>query len=348
MQADFLKELNWTKVALHFEAAEPVELPPFCGPTLRGALGHTFRPALCDQQPHCRDACAAPASCRYYALFERNRAGIGNGRNIPKPMILSAPIPDELESVILGGRVRAPYRSGPPLGGEAIPPLWNDHAYVLSAGARIALRITFLGEAAAAMVPIIEFLGRNALRCGRGHLKLRQALDDDASGRVLFDSRCPELPVQAPRVQQFVSPASEGPTTARRVRVVFRTPTLLKLGNATCFDPGRVAKALPEHCMIRAVQIYNALFARPGYSLPWMTMPDLGVQVVGQRLFHYVLPRLSHRQGRWMRFDGLVGYLDLAGDLTPAMPFLRAAEILHFGQKATFGLGEVKCFVTES
>jgi len=44
-----------------------------------------------------------------------------------------------------------------------------------------------------------------------------------------------------------------------------------------------------------------------------------------------------------MRFDGVVGYMDLMGDLTPAMPFFRAAEILHFGQKATFGLGEVRC-----
>jgi hypothetical protein len=99
--------------------------------------------------------------------------------------------------------------------------------------------------------------------------------------------------------------------------------------------------------MIRAVQVYNAFFSHQGGRLPWMSMPDLGVRLAGCRLFRYVLPRLSLRQDRWMRFDGLVGYMDLEGDLAPAMPFLRAAEVLHFGQKATFGLGEARCFLKE-
>ena len=95
--------------------------------------------------------------------------------------------------------------------------------------------------------------------------------------------------------------------------------------------------------MIRAVQIYNAFFAPRGERSPWMRMPDLGIRLADYRLFHYVLPRLSFRQYRWMRFGGLVGCLDLEGDLTPAMPFPRAAEILHFGRKATFGLGRNRC-----
>jgi hypothetical protein len=47
-----------------------------------------------------------------------------------------------------------------------------------------------------------------------------------------------------------------------------------------------------------------------------------------------------------MHFDGLLGYFDLEGELGPAMPFIQAAEALHFGQKATFGLGLVRCLVT--
>jgi len=37
----------------------------------------------------------------------------------------------------------------------------------------------------------------------------------------------------------------------------------------------------------------------------------------------------------------LLGRFDLKGDLTPFVPLLRAAEILHVGKGATFGLGRI-------
>ena len=65
----------------------------------------------------------------------------------------------------------------------------------------------------------------------------------------------------------------------------------------------------------------------------------------GHRLFHYQLPRRSYRQEKWLDFDGVVGYLEL--EVTSGMPFARAAETLHFGQKATFGLGRIRVLVLE-
>jgi hypothetical protein len=215
---------------------------------------------------------------------------------------------------------------------------------VAAAGAEFTVGLTFIGQAASAMLPVIEYLKSSGLRCGRGRLVLRRAVDGDGSGRILFDSRFPGIPTQPPRVQSFASDLLSAPGPVRRLRIVFRTPSLLKLGEAACFDPERLAQAFGEHCMIRAVQVYNAFFAFQGGRLPWMSMPELGVRLAGHRLFHYVLPRLSFRQERWMRFDGVVGYMDIEGDLTPALPFIRAAEVLHFGQKATFGLGEVRWF----
>ena len=61
------------------------------------------------------------------------------------------------------------------------------------------------------------------------------------------------------------------------------------------------------------------------------------------RLFRYRLPRHSYRQGKWMDFDGVVGWMEWEGPGVGAMvPWLRAAEALHVGQKATFGLGRVE------
>jgi len=42
-----------------------------------------------------------------------------------------------------------------------------------------------------------------------------------------------------------------------------------------------------------------------------------------------------------MLFGGLLGQLDLEGDLTPFVPLLRTAEILHVGKGATFGLWRI-------
>jgi hypothetical protein len=43
-----------------------------------------------------------------------------------------------------------------------------------------------------------------------------------------------------------------------------------------------------------------------------------------------------------MKLGGVVGTLTLEGDLAPFASLLRAAEVLHAGKGATFGLGKVK------
>jgi CRISPR/Cas system endoribonuclease Cas6 (RAMP superfamily) len=62
----------------------------------------------------------------------------------------------------------------------------------------------------------------------------------------------------------------------------------------------------------------------------------------GSRLFRYELPRHSYRQGKWMNFDGVVGWIEWEGELDSVLPWLRAAELLHVGQKATFGMGKLE------
>ncbi|MFL6260778.1 MAG: CRISPR system precrRNA processing endoribonuclease RAMP protein Cas6 [Thermoanaerobaculia bacterium] len=52
--------------------------------------------------------------------------------------------------------------------------------------------------------------------------------------------------------------------------------------------------------------------------------------------------RWSQRQNTAMKLGGLVGTLTLEGDLAPFAPLLRAAEILHAGKGAVFGLGKIE------
>lgn len=53
------------------------------------------------------------------------------------------------------------------------------------------------------------------------------------------------------------------------------------------------------------------------------------------------LNRYSNRLGRKMDFSGLVGKISFHGDLTPFVPWLYAAQIVHIGRNTTFGMGQI-------
>ena len=123
------------------EAVEPATLPPYLGSTIRGALGHLLRVALCDGAG-CGHECLRPEGCRYFNLFEQNRGGA-------KPLILLAPPPPGLEEIALGGPVNLPYRTGSPHGGESIPTLRCEAGWKVDPGGRIPFGLRLAGPASA-------------------------------------------------------------------------------------------------------------------------------------------------------------------------------------------------------
>jgi hypothetical protein len=334
--ADFLSHIVYREAWLTLEALDAGDLPPYTGSMLRGALGHLLRPALCDG-PGCGHDCQRPDACRYYSLFERSRTL--TGRNAPKPLIMEPPISEDWESIALGGPVLLPLRSGAPAAGETVPTLRNDH--VLRIGPHTILRtgVRLLGPASIALAGIIDVIGRQGINVGGMRFLLTYA--HDGAGRLLFDRRFPLVPAQMPALMRM----APEPEQARRIRIVFQTPTVLKLERKPTFDPVEFASRFFEHSLARAIQVHDCLMGRP--RLPWMEAPVVRARISGHRLFHYLLPRHSYRQDKWMDFDGIVGHLDLEGDLDAGMPFARAAEVLHFGQKAAFGLGKVRVLVLE-
>ena len=53
------------------------------------------------------------------------------------------------------------------------------------------------------------------------------------------------------------------------------------------------------------------------------------------------IERYSNRIGGKMDFSGLLGSVQYEGELTPFVPWLHAAEILHIGRNTTFGMGKI-------
>lgn len=60
------------------------------------------------------------------------------------------------------------------------------------------------------------------------------------------------------------------------------------------------------------------------------------------RLMH--LERYSNRLQAKMDLSGLLGKMVFEGDLTPFVPWLFAAQILHIGRNTTFGMGKIEVY----
>ena len=327
---DWLEQLWWREAWLTLEAADRAELPPYLGSTIRGALGHLLRAVLCDGAG-CGHECRKPESCRYYSLFEQNSDGA-------KPFVLLAPPPPGLEEIAMGGPVRLPYRTGPPRTSESIATLRCEAAWKFEPGGTLRFGLRLVGMISNALPAVLEAIARHGLMLGGAPFRLAAA--SDSTGRLLYDRRLPVAPPQMPAACGLRIDAE----AARRVRILFLFPAVFKLDRAPTFAPEDFAARFFEHSLGRAVQMYRTC---SGVRPPWVEGPAMRAELVGHRLFHYQLPRHSFRQEKWLDFDGVVGYLDLAGDVSAVMPWARAAETLHFGQKAAFGLGKVRVLVLE-
>jgi hypothetical protein len=325
IRPEWIERIWWREAWLTLEAADGAVLPPYLGSTLRGALGRLLRAALCEA-PGCGHACQRPETCRYYSLFERNGGGA-------KPFLMLAPAPPGLEEIATGGPVKLPYRTGPPRSGETIPALRRDAGIRFRHGETIRFGLRLVGPISNTLPAIVEAVARFGLSLGGAPFRLVEARD--GLGRAIHDRRWPEQPVQLPARQKLTAEDER----ARRIRIVYLSPTLLKLGREPAFAVEDLAARFFEHCAGRAVRMYQTCC---GARLPWEEVPPVRADLAGYRLFHYELPRHSFRQEKWLHFDGVVGWMDLEGDMGAAMPYARAAEILHFGQKAAFGLGKIR------
>ena len=323
-----MSRMEWEERWLELEAVGRVDLPGYPGSTLRGALGTVMRPALCARGGECGEQCESPGTCPFFSLFEQSRAGGvsggGQGPNIPKPLILESPLVEGLRAIAVGGAVVEPYElSG---AGAAIA---ARERVAVEPGSRVRVGLRALGAAGAALDGIVEGVRRS------GGLEVK-------GGRLRLAG------VEARRGGLTTTMAM--PLVARRVRLALVTPTLINGGAAgTCFDPVVLGRMIPDQALIRAVSLYNAFLRGPREEkIPFVEPRWPGAWMTAHRLFRYQLRRRSYRQDKWMDFDGVVGWMEWEGPGVGAMvPWLRAAEALHVGQKATFGLGRVELLLLE-
>lgn len=297
-------------------ALAPARLPPFKGSMLRGAFGHALRRSVCAMGPDqpC-ETCRLRRACVYTRIFETFI------EDTPPPFLRGLPTSPR------------PY---------VFEPL--EETLDFAPGDPLPFDLLLIGQAAelqAYVTLAVERMAAAGLGARRVPFELArvEALAPDGSWIPLFADGRPLGPAAA-----LPSPPprdGSGLVRAGRATIHLRTPLRLKErgGLADTVD----FRAL-TFAMIRRV-LELAHFHVPGAEIDWTFRPLLDRTAALRstpRLTWHDWDRYSNRQQRKVTLGGLLGTLDVEGEIDAELAdLLRAAEILHVGKGATFGLGKI-------
>lgn len=124
------------------------------------------------------------------------------------------------------------------------------------------------------------------------------------------------------------------------LRVRFVSPLRLKRDDDLC-GPGEFAPRIFFVALARRVQLLAATLTDETMPFDW---PSYLAAVDALEFQHSLrwqeMHRWSNRQQAGMKFGGLVGELQLRGDLAPLASMLAIGELVHVGKACAFGLGQ--------
>ena len=320
-----LRGLRLARYRFSLICTSEVQLRPFPGAVVRGALGHAL---------HAVDRRA------YDELYDAASAGSGSGGDEgPRPYVLAPRRPQKkhyrpgeelaFDLTLVGrraiGHLRAVVESmlalEPPASGNAKQDLDLD-SFGLGTG-RDDGKGRFYLSRVMALAP-----GGDAER-DRGGGEAARYLVYDRAGGDFYD-------VAAPVTATHVARRAEA-LPARRARVRFTTPLRI-------VKDGTPVRALQFHHLHKTLSwrlraLLRRHCDRPDADFREWVAPSYDVETVSTALAPAERSRYSASQERAYTLEGVTGTATFAGDLAPFRPFLAAGEWLHVGKGYVMGLG---------
>ena len=287
----------------------PLQTSQFAGSMLRGLFGHTLRRLCCVTGQQKCSKCLLYRHCNYAAIFETP--------------------PPEQHRLQSFNRIPAPF--------VIEPPDWGDASCDYRRGDRFDFSMVLIGKAQK-QLPLIITTWQQALREGvgrsKGGMELEAVYYQPAQGdesliyNTALQQPISEHPYQPPEVD--LSPTS--------VRLLLQTPLRIQ-------KQGKALKSLPTAAdlltpLIRRFYLLEEFFghdfATPDFSDLKQQALELGLkaELQWQDLFRY-----SNRQKAKTPLGGLLGTIELSGDLAPFLDLIHLGQWFHLGNKASFGLG---------
>lgn len=299
-------------------AVEGLDLAPYLGATLRGAVGRALRRLVCATRMPVCEGCPVRGACVYAALHD--------GYSAP---LMSSVAPRPATGEAAGTGLHAP------------PPLWLrdiEPGRRMEPGETISFSVAAFGPAARSLPYVdeaVRSLRREGLGRGRRAVELLEAQDEERGeiGALL-----------AARVARLSGALGTG-----GLRVVLRTPVAIRLKGAAWAQAGRARPNWGERLVGGAVRRWIAL-ARRWIEVPAAEAPRVrqaveeasGVSVIEEDVTVRRVRRYSTTEGRHVEMLGAVGAVRLRGEgLLRALPWFAAGEALSVGSGTTFGFGRI-------
>ena len=216
-----------------------------------------------------------------------------------------------------------------------IPPAMNKTSYC--AGEELCFEMLLFGDAikyAGSLIEAMNMLQSQGLGASRYPFMLSK-VTHSINQRLIWQ----ENSFNAVALQSALLPWRSLPGVRR---VTVRTLTPLRIRR-----DGKLIEQLDFPVIIRNITCrIEAITTRYG---GWTDKEEIKriqtisseIPTMQSNLYLRNMERYSNRQGQKMDFSGMMGIARFDGDLTPFVPWLYAAEILHIGRNTTFGMGQI-------
>ncbi len=307
-------------VDLEFTAeinGERKALPPFLGPTLRGAFGFLLKRAVCQVAHGQCDRCLLKHVCPYTVIFEgipqEDRSVMRKYPRVPQPFVLRTP--------------------------------WDDGRCPDESCLSWSIRL-FGG--AVRYWPYVVHVFRTATEAGIGRQRVRSKIVevcDGLEGPAFWSGDDAEWREPRLRTLSFESPRLPERCT---LRWRFRTPVqIVRDGKPVGTQLDGLDLLLAGR---RRWSVMNTFYGT-GSDLsddPPVRLDRSDFITQSKQLRHWNISRYSGRQERRVELHGVVGEVVIEGPWGLAGDWLQAIPILHLGKSVSFGLGAVEWEVVTS
>ena len=305
-------------VRLRFEAEVTGEgtLPRFFGPTLRGALGLTFRKMVCVTHLDDCSPCILRFQCPYARFFEPfappDHPFSKRLVQMPRPFVLQVPPP-------------------------------SNSPVSFQVGDAFVFGMTVWHQVENLLPYIIVAVQRtlaNGIGKGLRASLVRVVAESSEGEKEVFSAKEGIILTSLPSVSAEEVLAFPTEKVSQLI-VHFVTPTRIDLS-------GKLQNPVTFSALVKgANERGRALFcAYEGTEPPWdgkaLVEAAGKVEMTESQQVWLDLRRFSRRQQEELKVGGVVGWAKFEGeDLSPFLPLLRLMEWVHVGKLGTMGLGRI-------
>lgn len=285
-------------------------LPPFWGPTLRGAFGHHLKKTVCHANRGECPTCIVRANCAYSYIFEglppENRDIMRLYPHIPQPFVLIADMGSDT-----GIHSGQPFQFGMRLFGKAIE-LFPYIVYSL-----------------------LE-IGKQGLGKDRIPFQI-DSITQPSSDQMLYENGSTCLGTL--KKESF---SASNIVPEHNLIIEFITPTKIQIDGkeATSIEFDTLVKTA-----LRRISILSYFYGAPSDTecrIADFLTGDGAIEKISDQTQVYEFSRFSGRQKKQVTLKGIVGKIVFSGDWAQCRPILELASICNIGKATSFGFGRIR------